>query len=276
MTYIDRFELEVPAVDAEHVAAQWELMTYGSGAVHTFPGFEQGRVKVETWGENAQDCFYWWVSRDHDAWRVMRIDLKQDLAAEAMDNDELRSTGISLMTDPRIRARVGVQEMDRSGDKGTTMVLVGSYQSAKSLAVYGRGDGWRIEARLRADAARLVAVGLRDATSPEVFAMNTIERVQWDLCREVLWPVGGKPLDLQISRRGQKRTQYTPAERIRRGAAMLALLAEKHQLWDELAHAIVEMSGALHAQAEKERRWDEALVVEGADKEERQYGDDSA
>lgn len=261
MTYIDRFELEVPQVDAEPVESQWLLMPHGSGCVTVMPGWETGRSKVETWGENAQDCFWWWWARQHDDWRVMRLDLKQDLPPGAMTNEELRSTGICLMQDPRIRARIGVQEMDRQGDKGTTMVTVGSYQSAKSLAVYGREDGWRIEARLRADAARLVAVGIGSADSPQTHALNAIERVQWDLCREVIWPVGGKPLDLNISRKGQRRTQYTPAERIRRGASMLALLAEKHQLWDELANAIVEMSGALHGQAEKERRWDQADMM---------------
>lgn len=261
MTYIDRFELEVDLADVPHVEEQWQSFPRGSGATNTFGGHEAGRGKVEIWGEAAQDAFFWWSARQNPRWRVMRIDLKQDLPVEAMDNEELRSAGISLMQDPRVRARVGVQEMDRSGDKGTTMVSVGSYQSAKSLAVYGRGDGWRVEARLRSDAARLVCATLLDSDSPESVALDTIERVQWDLCREVIWPTGGKPLDLRISRAGQKRTQYTPAERIRRGVKGIILLAEKHGLWDDLAEAIPEVYSALHARAEQEARWDQAVML---------------
>lgn len=265
MTYIDRFELEVDTADVEPVREQWEGLPQGSGSVNTWGAYEPGRGKIEIWGAGAQDAFWWWVARDNPRWRVMRLDLKQDLPAGAMDNEELRSAGIALMQDPRIRARVGVQEMDRSGDKGTTMVSVGSYQSAKSVAVYGRGDGWRIEARLRADIARMVAAALVDANDPERVALDTIERVQWDLCREVVWPVGGKPLDLRLTRAGQKRIQHTPSERIRRNVKGIILLAEKHGLYDVLAESIPEVYAALHARSAQEARWEQATLDDTGD-----------
>lgn len=258
MEYIDRFELNVPTVDVEPIQEQWLSFPEGSGSVNIWGGHEPGRGKVETWGPAAQYAYWWWVARENPEWIVSRLDIKQDLPAECFDNDELRSAGISLMTDPRIRARVSIREMDRQGDKGTTMVTVGSYQAAKSLAVYGRGEGWRIEARFRADAARMMAQLLKEALSAEKAALDSIERVQWDLCREVIWPVGGKPLDLRIPRRGPARTNYTPSERIRRNLKGIILLAERHGLWDELAQGIPEIYTALHARAQQEARWEQA------------------
>lgn len=260
MSYIDRLELTVPTGDAVTVGEQWESFPRGSGCVGTYGGFQPGETKVEIWGPAATDAFWWYVGRKLPEWRVSRIDLKQDLPASAFDNEDLRGAGIALMQDPRIRATVGIQEQDREGEKGTTMVSVGSYKSAKSLAVYGRGDGWRIEARLRADAARTMAAVLEESDSPGKAALDTIERVQWDLCREVIWPVGGKPLNLSLARKSGQRTYYTPSQRIGRQIKGAILLAEKHGLWDELAAAIPEVYAALHARAQQEARWDQASL----------------
>lgn len=265
MTWCDRFEVQVPLPDAEVIKAQWEGFPKGSGAVHVYVGWAPGEAKVEVWGEAAQDALYWYIARENPLWKVQRIDIKQDLPAVAFDNEELRDTGVSLMRDVKIRAVVGVREQDRQQGKGTTEVTIGSYHSAKSLAVYGRDEGWRIEARFKTDAARMLFALLKDASFPERVVLDAIERVQWDLCKEVIWPVGGVPLDLRIPQRAGQNKKYTPSERIRRGTKALIVLAEKHGLWNELAESIPEVYAALHARAQQEKRWEQAELAEEPD-----------